>query len=230
VPAAGFVAEVLLTNPMFHRTDDVLLAAAQAPSPAPLLAVLDRRGPSHDLATLAVDRLGDEAAAPVARTLLSRYGVAAADALLAGYLDLDRPASARAVARDLLGALGAAIVPKVCQCFGASPSRLDDEIVALLVALGSDAVPMLLEAYARRNFLERVGGRLVRRYNHPRNTIVKVLARIGGSEAHAALSALRTAETDPNLKLRIDQALQVAGATRALPAPNTKKGRRDEVG
>ncbi|MEZ5965371.1 MAG: tetratricopeptide repeat protein [Planctomycetota bacterium] len=217
MPMQGFVAEVLLVHPMFRRDEDVLLAAACAPSPAALLAVLARRGASHDLATFAVDRLHDEAVTGVAAELLRSYGLAAADALLAGYLDLDRSPSARELARGLLAELGPGIVPRVCLCLGASPSRMDDEIVSLLVALGDVVVDELHEAYAKRNLLERVGGRLVRRYNHPRNTILKVLARVGGERARAVLVALRSTETDPNLKLRLDQALQVVMRVPALP-------------
>ncbi len=217
VPERGLLAEVVLVNQMFLRDEDMLLAAAQAPSPEPLLTILLRRGASHDLATFAVDRLHDDDVAPVAERVLRQYGVAAADALLAGYLDLDRAPAARARARGLLVALGAGVVPQVCQCFGASPARLDDELVAVLVALGGQAVDPLGEAYRRRNLLERVGGRLVRRYNHPRNAIVKVLARIGGAVAQAALLALRAEESDANLKLRLDQALQVAARALSLP-------------
>jgi hypothetical protein len=219
VPERGLLAEIVLVNPMFRRDEDVLLAAAQAPSPEPLLALLRRRGVRGELATFAVECLHDDAVAPVAERLLRDYGPGAADALLAGYLDLDRSPPVRARARALLAELGAAAAPKVCQCFGASPARLDDELVALLVALGDGAVPELREAYAKRNLLERVGGRLVRRYNHPRNAIIKALARIGGSAAQSALAALRAGETDPNLKLRLDQALQVVGRTPMLPAP-----------
>jgi hypothetical protein len=217
VPAEGLLAEVVLVNRMFVRDEDLVLAAARAPDPEVLLGVLHRRGVSQDLATFAVASLHDDAVAPIAERLLRHYGTAAADALLAGYLDLDRPEAARRRARLLLAGLGAAATAKVCQCFGASPSRLDEELVALLVALGEGAVAELGEAYARRNLLERVGGRLVRRYNHPRNAIVKALARIGGPAAQATLAALRASETDPNLKLRLDQALQVVGRAPLLP-------------
>lgn len=232
VPHEGFVAEVLLVNPMFLRDEDMLLAAARASSPDALLKVLARRGSSHDLATFAVNHLDDEVASEVAQTLLRSYELAGANALLAGYLDLDRSGTARALARGLLAALGPVIVPDVCQCLGASPSRLDDEIVALLLALGSEAVSGLHEAYAKRNVLERVGGRLVRRYNHPRNTIVKVLARIGSGGARTALLGLRADETDPNLKLRLDQALQMVARLPELPAtpPSDAAARKDEAG
>ena len=213
MPAQGFLAEVLLVQPMFRRSEDVLLAAAQAASPDALLAILGRRGPSHELAAFAVAHLDEAAIAAVAARLLRSYGAAAADALLAGYLDVDRPAATRARARELLVELGSAVVPQVCLCVGASPARLDDAVVELLIAFGPTAVDRLRDAYAKRNLLERVGGRLVRRYNHPRNLIVKVLARIGGPAARAVLTLLRASETDTNLKLRLDQALQMVGET-----------------
>lgn len=218
LPERGFLAEVLLVQPMFRRAEDLLRAAALAKSPAALLGVLTRRGPSHELASFAVGHLDDPAIGEVCALLLRSYGAAAADALLAGYLEVERKPVTRSRARDLLVELGSAVVPQVCLCIGASPARLDDGVVDLLIAFGPAAVDRLRDAYAKRNLLERVGGRLVRRYNHPRNLIVKVLARIGGPAARAALTALRATETDTNLKLRLDQALQLVGETPVLPS------------
>jgi hypothetical protein len=229
VPDRGLLAEVVLVHPMFLRDEDLLLAAAQADAPDALLAILRRRSATHDLATFAVDHLHDDAVAPVAERLLQHYGLAAVDALLAGTLDLDRAQQARVRARGLLVQLGAPVVAQVCQCFGPSPSRLDDELVALLVAIGDVAVEPLCDAYRKRNLMERVAGRLVRRYNHPRNAIVKVLARIGGPAARSGLLTLRSTESDANLKLRLDQALQVVTRAPALTADGAQAGGRDDA-
>lgn len=207
VPARGFVGDVLLVHPMFHRDEDLLLAAARSAAPGVLLDILARRGAHVTLAQPAIAMLAQTELAPTAERFLAAAGVGVTDALLAAYLDLDRAADARARLRDLLARLGADLVPSLCQCFGGAPARIDQEVVDLLVALGPPAVAPLRGAYERRNLFERVGGRLVRRYNHPRNLIIKVLARVGGGEARRALADLRAGEADPNLKLRLEQAL-----------------------
>ncbi len=215
LPAAGFVVDVLLVHPMFHRDEDLLLAAAEVPAKDALLAILLRRGAHAQLAQRALQMLDDPASATTAERFLAAAGAVVTEPLLAAYLDLDRAPAARARMRLLLSALGPALVPSLCQCFGGAPARLDQEVVELLVALGVPAIGAVRSAYERRNLFERVGGRLVRRYNHPRNLLIKVLARIGGPVARRTLQELRADEVDANLKLRLEQALHtLADGTR----------------
>jgi Tfp pilus assembly protein PilF len=222
VEPGSFVADGLLVDAMFRREEELLLAA-EGREAGVQLDILARRGFSTDLAAFAVERLADDAARPVARAALIAYGAQALDVLLEAYADLDRPAGQRAEVRDLMLRIGPPIVVKVSQCFGPSPSLVDEELTSLIAGLGAEAVVPLCAAYERKTLLERVGGQWLRRYNHPRASLLRVLSRIGGEAARAALTELRGRESDPNLRLRIEQALHALAESEAAPGTRSRE-------
>lgn len=207
VPPQHFVAEVLLCDPTFYREDEVLAAIPGARHPEVLEQVLLRRGPTRTLTKVLLAALADAELCEIALRLLLRFGVPVVDHVLAAFTDPDRPAPERHRLAELLAALGPGIVDKLCLQFGPDPSNLDDELRTVLVAIGDGAVQPLQQAYGRSGWLERLGGPLLSRHSNRRVQIVRVLASLGTEDAVLALRQLLQAESDANLRLRLQQAL-----------------------
>jgi len=77
----------------------------------------------------------------------------------------------------------------------------------VLVQLTDKAVPALQAGYTRPGWVERLTVGMIRRGSNRRVQIIRVLSTIGTEQAMSALRALRLEETDPDLKLRLQQAL-----------------------
>jgi lipopolysaccharide biosynthesis regulator YciM len=213
VPKGHFVAEGLLLDPAFYREEEVLQAIRGAQHPDALEQVLVRRGPTGPLERSLIRALADEALRPVARRVLLAHGEPALDHLLAAFTDQECDRAQREQLAALLPAFRALAVEPLCASFGPEASALDDEVHAVLVAMGDDAVAPLQSAYGKSGFLERWSAGLLPRHTNRRAQIVRALLGIGSAAAAAALRALRESERDANLKLRLDQALhRLAGA------------------
>ncbi|MBL8728097.1 MAG: tetratricopeptide repeat protein [Planctomycetes bacterium] len=212
VPAGHFVAESLLLEPAFYREDEVLAAIPGARHPEVLTHALLRRGPTRTLTKALIAALDEPELAEVAQRILGQLGAPVTDHVLAAYTDLERPVDERRRLGDVLAAIGVPAVEDLCSSFAPEPSAFDDELGTILVAIGDPAVPALQEAYERSGWLEKVSIGLIARHTNRRVQIVHTLRRLGSPAAAAALRKLRTAERDPNLRLRLDQALHELGA------------------
>lgn len=221
----SFFTEGVLTQPFFHRGHELLLAIPGAADPEVLIAVLQQRGYSAQLAEALLDHVADSPAAAAAGRVLDAYGLEALDPMLFAFADFDRPPAVREQLMGRIGAMGPPVVGQVCALLGPTPSSLDEGLIALLTGIGAAAVPPLVEAYRKTSLVEKLGGPLVGRHNHRRTTITRVLATIG---ARRELQQLREQETDTNLKLRLAQALQSMPADDGAPAESAGRDDREE--
>lgn len=210
LPAGHFVADGLLLDPAFYREDEVLAAIPTAPSPAVLEQVLVRRGPTRTLTKALISGLAEAGLADVAERLLRHFGERMLDHALAAFTDQDQDGAVRTRLGRLLTALGPPIVDRLCGSFGPEPTSLDDELQAVLAAMGEPAVAALQQAYGHTGWLERMTGGLLMRQTNRRVQIARTLLRIGGPTAAAALRALHEQEKDANLRLRLQQLLHQA--------------------
>lgn len=233
VPPDHFVADVLLLEPTFYRDDEVLAAIPGARHPEALERVLVQRGPSRTLTAELLRALGDAALQPVALRVLRAFSDRVLDHLLSAFVDRDRSSEVRARLAEVLAGLGPSAVDRLCASFGPEPTSLDDELRSVLTSMGDRAVPALQAAYVRPGLMERLTVGLFGRGGNRRAQIVRALASIGSPAARSALQSLRDAESDPNLKLRLQQALHrldeqqlTAGADDAAttPAPGDHHG------
>ncbi|MBL8748332.1 MAG: hypothetical protein JNK78_04175 [Planctomycetes bacterium] len=207
LPPGHFVAESLLLEPAFHREDAVLRAIPGASHPEVLRQVLLRRGASRSTTEALIGALGDDTLADHAQGLLVALGTQVLDHVLGAYTDLEISAGERARLAAVLRSLGSASTGRLCASFGPEPTLLDDELRAILVAIGDVAVPGLEEAYGQSGWLERVSIGLISRHTNRRVQIIATLRTIGSSRAIAALRTLVAQERDDNLRLRLQQAL-----------------------
>ena len=106
---------------------------------------------------------------------------------------------------------GAAAAAEVGDSFGPEPSAFDDDLRGILVGIGDDAVAPLQAAYERSGWLEKVSIGLISRHTNRRVQIVLALRAIGSPLARASLQDLAGAERDPNLRLRLQEALHDIG-------------------
>ncbi len=206
VEAGSFQAEVLLVEPTFNRDAD-MFDSIDAREPGVVEEILARRGFSRATVRMLIDHLDDELRGAAAGRLLDQLGDRALDAQVSAYADLDRRATVRDRLRERLSRGGPRAAAELCECLAASPTPFDDDVLSVLVALGDEAVGPLVEAYKQGSMLEKFASAFVSRHSHRRSMIVRALAQIGSVEASGALQSLRQAETDSNLKLRLDQAL-----------------------
>ncbi len=207
VEASSFLVEVLLIDPSFYRDCDVLAAIPDANDPKVLEKVLEQRGFNRTLTTQLIAKLVDVRARSTAHRLLDSFGERTIEHQISAYADLDRSRELRAELGKRIVNMGARVVDKLCDCFGSVPTTLDDQLVETLSGIGRPAVGPLCDAYQHGSLLEKFAGALVRRHNHRRVMIIRALAAIGGVVARRSLEGLHRAETEPNLKLRLAQAL-----------------------
>jgi hypothetical protein len=207
LPDGHIALEVLLQDGGFARDLAVLDAIPAACAPQALEALLLRRGCGRSLVAALIERIDDRALAPVARRLLDAAGPRARAALVLAFADLDAAPTRRAALADRLVAAGPAAVLPLCGCFGAGPTPLDAEVVAVLARIGDAAIPALRDAYRQGGLLERLAGPFARRRTHRREMLIRSLGALSSLAARTALAALRERETDPDLALRLAQAL-----------------------
>jgi tetratricopeptide (TPR) repeat protein len=207
IPEDSFVATVLLLEPTFYRDEDVLAAIPFALHPSVLERVLVQRGPSRALTSDLLRGLADDALRLVADRVLRAYGPRVQDDLLSAFVDRDRDAAVRSRIGDLLAVLGASAVERLCGSFGPEPAALDDDLRSVLVRMGDGATDALYEAYAQPGWIERVSLGFFGRGGNRRNQIARALTELGTARADGVLQRLREDETDPDLKLRLQQAL-----------------------
>jgi tetratricopeptide (TPR) repeat protein len=212
VPPGHFVAEGLLLEPAFYREEELLAAIPGATHPEVLVRALLRRGPTRTLTKALIAALGEPGLADIAQRVLGEFGAAVVDHVLAAYTDLERDDEERRRLGAVLACIGGPAVEELCASFGPEPSSLDEQIGSVLVAIGDAAVPGLRDAYDGSGWLERVSIGLIARHTNRRAQIVQTLQRIASATAIAALRALRVAERDTNLRLRLEQALHALGA------------------
>jgi hypothetical protein len=210
VASRTVLADLLLVDPTFHRDVELVHALHEAgpESAGAIVEVLRRRGYDGDLAEALLDGLGDPRVEPAVWTVLDSYGPPAIDHLVSAYADLDRPGEVRTELRKALLARGAAIVDRICRCFGTTASPLDAELQSLLAEVGTSGVEPLVEAYEQSSWRERLSAGLVSRHTNRRVSIIRALAAIAGPDAQRALTRMLEAETDTNLRLRLQEALQ----------------------
>ncbi|MEC7584932.1 MAG: hypothetical protein VYE77_11495 [Planctomycetota bacterium] len=207
IPPGHFVAEALLLEEAFYRQEVILEAIPGARHPEVLEQVIVRRGPSQSLSEALLVAVGSTELRPVALRVLREFGSEVLDQVVAAFVDQDQDPEVREHLARLLTGFGPAAVARLCRSFGPEPTALDDDLRQVLVGLTDEAVPALEEAYARTDWLHTVTAGLVRRGNHRRAQIILVLGSLGTARAQSALGRLRTAESDPDLKLRLQQAL-----------------------
>ncbi|MEQ1632615.1 MAG: hypothetical protein ABL997_09600, partial [Planctomycetota bacterium] len=217
IPAESFVATVLLLEPTFYRDEEVLAAIPEAQHPEVLEGVLVQRGPSRTLTSDLLRALADETMRPVAERVLRAYGTRVQDDLLSAFVDRDREPVVRGRIGDLLALLGAAAVERLCASFGSEPAALDDDLRGVLVRMGDTATDALYEAYAQPGWIERVTLGMFRRSGNRRNQIARALCELSSPRADSVLQRLREEETDPDLKLRLQQALHQRKSARSNP-------------
>lgn len=218
VEGDSFLARGLLAESIFQRDEDLVHSVAEASHPDTLIQVLEVRGYSPRLTELLVDHLADSPLADAAGRVLDSYGQAALDHLLFAFADLDRPTGVRQALKSRIRAMGPVVVPHVCRLVGPAASALDEDVVDLLGGIGAAAAEPLSATYLKSSLVEKLGGSLVGRYTHRRVTIIRALRSVQGT---AALERLRETETDPNLKLRLSQALRDEPGT---PNPEENHG------
>jgi tetratricopeptide (TPR) repeat protein len=207
VPEGHFVAETLLLEPTFDREACVLAAIPGAVHPVALERALLRRGASRSLTGELIASLGDARLGATAARLLSGFGEAVIDHVLAAFTDPERDAGDRARLRELLTAAGPVAVERLCLCFGPEPMALDDELCAIVAAMGDAAVLPLQAAFGHSGWVERITIGLISRHTNRRVQIVRTLQAVGTPAAQRALRELLDAERDNNLRLRLQQAL-----------------------
>lgn len=207
VPAGHFVATTLLLEPTFYRDDQVLAAIPGAADPEVLLGVLRRRGATRTLSKVLLAALADPALADVAERVLAELGPEALEHALAAFADPELGQGERARLQRVLVRGGTAVADHLIDSFGPEPSSFDDELRAILVAIGEPVVPLLKAAYDHSGWLEKVSIGLISRHTNRRVQIVLTLAGLGSPAAHTALQTLLQAERDQNLRLRLQQAL-----------------------
>lgn len=211
VPRGHFVAETLLLETTFCREEVVLAAIPGAREPEVLRQALLRRGASRTLTAVLIEALDDAELAAVAQGLLAALGPPVIDHALGAFTDLERTADERRCLAEVLRSIGAPSVPRLCASFGPEPTALDDELRTILVAIGDPAVPLLQEAFGQAGWLEKVSIGLISRHTNRRVQIVATLREIGSAVALGVLQSFAAVERDPNLRLRLQQALHDTG-------------------
>jgi hypothetical protein len=225
VPPGHFVAESLLLEPTFYREDEVLAAIPGAAHPEVLERALLRRGPTRTATKALIAAIGAPELAATAARLLQGLGEAVLDHVLAAFVDLERAGAERELLGGVLCRAGAPAVERLCSSFGPEPMAQDDVVRGVLAAMGDVAVAPLQAAYGLPGWLERVSSVFVSRHTNRRVQIVRTLHTIGSPAAVAALLALREAERDQNLKLRLQQALHdLPGAAPGETAEEDRRG------
>ncbi len=223
--SGSFLVEMLLPDPGFYRDLDVLAVIPDAADSPALEAVLIHRGFNRSLTTQLIEDLVDSRRYGTANRLLDSFGDKTIEHQISAFADLDRPLELRVELGKRIQSMGAGVVDKLCDCFGSVATGLDGQIVDALSSLGRAAVGPLCEAYSQGSLLEKFAGPLVNRYNHRRVMIVRALAAIAGGPAERGLEALRRGETDPNLKLRLAQALhQMSESKKSGSKPGSEDG------
>ncbi|MEC7583907.1 MAG: hypothetical protein VYE77_06280, partial [Planctomycetota bacterium] len=207
IPPGHFVAEALLLEKAFYRQETILLAIPGAAHPDVLEQVLVRRGPSQSLSEALLLAVGNPELRPVGLRVLREFGNEVLDHVVAAFVDQDQDPEVREHLARLLTGFGPVAVARLCRSFGPEPTALDDDLRQVLVGLTDEAVPALEEAYARTDWIETFTAGFVRRGNHRRAQIIRVLGSLHSEKSRAALGRLRSEETDADLKLRLQQAL-----------------------
>lgn len=230
LPEGHFLFDMLLPDGGFVRDAAVLAAIPGSTAPEALERLLARRGAARSLCSDLVRALVDPDLAAVAGRLLDGFGERAIGPMVLAFADPELGEDVRAAIRVRLVGMGAAAVGPLCGCVGAHPTELDADVVSVLAAIGDAAVPALRDACLERGLLARLnpGGR--RRGAHRRAMAVRALGRIGSMQARAALTTLRAHESDPEVLLRISQALHRLDDTRpggSLQEP--RSATREEV-
>ncbi len=220
VEPSDFLVEALLREQALERDEDLFLALGAARQPEALLVVLKDRGPSRALVRTMIGRLCDPALRQHARDLLVAFGPAVHDALLSALQDPDLSPDLRAAVAQAVVEQGPAVVERICAGFGPEPSALDEVLFGCLERIGPAAIAPLCAAYARPDWVQRVTVGFVHRSAHRRMQIARVLASIGGPHAQAALVDLQKAETHPDLKLQLTQALHRLERNSTSAAPD----------
>ena len=211
VPRGHFVAETLLLEPTFYRDEQVLAAIPGARDPDVLLGVLRRRGATRTLSKLLIGSLAEPELADLAERVLGELGPGVIEHALAAFADPERELGERTRLQRVLVRVGPAAAEHLIDSFGPEPSAFDDQLRAILQAIGEPVVPQLKAAYDHSGWLEKVSIGLISRHTNRRVQIVLTLAAIDSAAARAALQALLAAERDGNLRLRLQQALHVSG-------------------
>ena len=207
LPDAHFLFEVLLPEGGFVRDRAVLRAIPVARAPGALERLLVRRGAARSLCSELVQALVDPDVAGVAGRLLDGFGVQALGPMVLAFAHPELAPEVRAAVRVRLVGAGAAAVEPLCACFGAHPTDLDGDVVAVLASIGDVAVPAMRDSCAGRGLLARWSPAGRRRGAHRRAMVVRALGAIGSMQARAALTTLRASESDQEVLLRIAQAL-----------------------
>jgi hypothetical protein len=223
LPESHFAFDALLPDGGFVRDRAVLRAIPDAFARRSLEALLARRGVARSLCTELVLALVDPRLATVAGRLLDQFGEPALGPLVLAFADAELSTDVRAAVRVRLVAAGPQAVDPLCACFGAHPTELDQDVVDVLAELGDPAVPLLRDACMERGLRARLSPGWRRRASHRRAMMVRVLGTIGSMQARAALTTIRAAESDPEVLLRIAQALHRLDADRnvvAIPRPD----------
>ena len=210
IPRGHFLVESMLLEPTFYRDEALLAAARRAQDPEVFVEVMLRRGATRTLVDAAIDAIADDDMAPLAARLLEGLGDAVLEHCLAAYARPDVSDDARSRLARVLVRGGAAAAAHISDSFGPEPSRSDDELRALLVVIGDQAVGTLVTSYERSGWLEKVSAGLVSRYNNRRLQISLALGELGTAPAIAALRSLRRDEKDDNLRIHLDRALHLA--------------------
>lgn len=211
VPRDHFVATSLLVEPTFYRDEAVLAAVPGAADGEVLIDVLLRRGPGRSLTKVLIDAVGDAELAATAARVLRALGEPVTEHVLAAYVDNDREPAERERLGRVLVELGAVAAPHVADSFGPEPTAFDDQLRAILVAIGDPCIDALLAAYDHTGWLEKVSVGLISRHTNRRVQIVLALAELGSTDARAALRTLHDRERDQNLRLRLARALHALG-------------------
>jgi len=210
VPAGHFVATSLLVEPTFYRDDVLLTAVPGAEDPDVLVGVMLRRGPSRTLTKVLVEGVADRELAPVAERVLCELGDGVLEHVLAAFANPEANDKTRERLARVLVQGGAAAAAHIADGFGPEATQFDDQLRALLVAIGEGAVQPLVAAFEHSGWLEKVSVGLIRRHNNRRVQVVLALAAFDGKAgkvAKKALKGLLKRETDDNLRLHLQRAL-----------------------
>lgn len=219
VPAGHFVADSLLIETTFDRDHEVLLAVPEAKNPEVLVEVLRRRGPTRTLTKVLIDSLVDPALSAVAEQVLAGFGAKVLQHVLAAFVDAERTPDERRRLARLLANSGAAAAERLADSFGPEPMALDDELRAILASIGEPAVDALQAAYSHSGWLEKVSIGLLSRHTNRRVQVIAALRAIDAARATGVLRQLLALERDPNLRLRLQQALHEGPPTQPPDGP-----------